>query len=81
MDKDDYAKELMNKVKAAEASLIRLETQNESLMKSLKDEFKISTVEEAEVLMDTLNDEIVKLEDKENELLAKIKTVLEKDVD
>lgn len=81
MDKDDYAKELMNKVKAAEASLIRLETQNESLMKSLKDEFKINTVKEAEVLMDTLNDEIVKLEDKENELLAKIKTVLEKDVD
>lgn len=78
MDKD-VAKELMEKVKEAEESSIRLETQNETIMKSLKDDYKIDDLEKAEVYLEKLDKKITKMEKEEVELTKKINDILNKE--
>jgi len=78
--KEDVAKALMEKVKLAEDSLIRLETQNEAIMKNLKEDYNLVSIEEAEKYLDGLDSEITVLEKEEVDLTEKINNILNKDV-
>jgi len=78
--KEDVAKVLMEKVKLAEDSLIRLETQNEAIMKNLKEDYNLVSIEEAEKYLDGLDSEITVLEKEEVDLTEKINNILNKDV-
>ena len=78
MDINDF-KSLKEKIKTAKEKKIRAEGAMDQILKTLKDEFKVNSIEEAEKKLASMKDDLEKDEEKLDEMMDKLEKMVDWD--